>query len=63
MSQSSIGAELRLFPPAPGRTLEWRAINDGVMGGVSRGEAEIAREGWLGLGPETDEAFLKEWFQ
>lgn len=47
MSQSSIGAELRLFPPAPGRTLEWRAINDGVMGGVSRGEAEIAREGWL----------------
>ena len=47
MSQSSIGAELRLFPPLPGRTLEWRAINDGVMGGVSRGGAEIAREGWL----------------
>ena len=23
----------------------------------------IAREGWLGLGLETDEAFLEEWFQ
>ncbi len=25
--------------------------------------AEIDREGWLGLGKEADEAFLKEWFQ
>lgn len=47
MPQASTAADLRLFPPPPGRTLEWRAINDGVMGGVSRGGVEIARDGWL----------------
>jgi NADH dehydrogenase [ubiquinone] 1 alpha subcomplex assembly factor 1 len=47
MAQASMAANLRLFPPAPGRSLEWRAINDGVMGGLSRGGAEIARGGWL----------------
>jgi len=47
MAQASMAADLRLFPPPPGAVLEWRAINDGVMGGVSRGGAEIARDGWL----------------
>ncbi|MEM8658162.1 MAG: hypothetical protein AAF813_12150 [Pseudomonadota bacterium] len=28
-----------------------------------RVKAEIAREGWLGLGAEADAAFLEEWFQ
>lgn len=27
-----------------------------------RVEAELEEEGWLGLGPEADEAFLEEWF-
>ncbi|KPK05832.1 MAG: hypothetical protein AMJ64_10735 [Betaproteobacteria bacterium SG8_39] len=36
-----------MFPPAPGAALEWRAINDGVMGGVSQGGFEITRDGRL----------------
>ncbi len=28
-----------------------------------RVKAEIAREGYLGLGPDADEAFIKEWFE
>jgi NADH dehydrogenase [ubiquinone] 1 alpha subcomplex assembly factor 1 len=47
MPQASTAAELRLFPPAPGARLEWRAINDGVMGGVSQGGAEVTRDGRL----------------
>jgi hypothetical protein len=47
MSQASAAGELRLFPTGPGAGVEWQAINDGVMGGVSRGGAEIGRDGRL----------------
>lgn len=47
MSQASAAGELRLFPTGPGAGVEWQAINDGVMGGVSRGGAEIESDGRL----------------
>ncbi|WP_112321542.1 hypothetical protein [Oceanibium sediminis] len=50
-------------------TKDWAAANPDAAGQGPwfrrdpRIAAEIAREGWLGLGPEEDAAFLKEWFQ
>lgn len=50
-------------------TKDWAAANPEAAGKGPwfrrdpRVQAEIAREGWLGLGLETDDAFLKEWFE
>lgn len=50
-------------------TKDWAAANPDAAGQGPwfrrdpRVNAEIAREGWLGLGPEADAAFLEEWFQ
>ena len=39
--------EVRVFPPAAGSSVAWLSINDGVMGGISSGTAQIAPEGEL----------------
>jgi len=50
-------------------TKDWAAANPEAAGKGPwfrrdpRVKAEIESEGWLGLGPEADAAFLEEWFQ
>lgn len=49
-------------------TKEWAEANPDAAGDGPwfrrdpRVQAEIAEEGWLGLGPEADKAFLDQWF-
>lgn len=43
----AVAAERVLFGFVPGTPPAWHAINDGVMGGVSRGEVRITAEGTL----------------
>jgi hypothetical protein len=50
-------------------TKEWKAANPGAKGKGPwfrrdpRVKTAIAESGYLGLGLETDEAFIKEWFE
>ena len=47
-----------LFPPAPGGpSLAWHVVNDGVMGGVSRGDITLTPEGTLLFAGELSLAF------
>ena len=39
--------EIRIFPPAPGQSMQWHVIGDSVMGGVSSGSARRDAEGNL----------------
>jgi monofunctional biosynthetic peptidoglycan transglycosylase len=47
-----------LVPPAPGGpSLAWQVVNDGVMGGVSRGDTTLTPEGTLLFTGELSLAF------